>query len=632
MLRQSYRYASGPEIRRTLCALKDVFTHQDSQTALRTLVSVKAECRSSVPVSAPSGWRLVFASFPSIFGSSTPCHGPNSPWGRLICCEEPLEVLGFLQFWNSAHHPQQNDGLSDEDDDDSDDECCDDSCLYAEDLRPPSKARRVVMMGRYESMWLLDRDQNVLYYLASGLDDFARHGLLHCESIYTGKCRMPMLTTDPDDIISMLRMNDHSTSHLKAAMANYRWQCLPLRTPGEMTRPLMICGETDDLKSCWPFLCMDECMFSNLIQFFRDRLCCDFLTFGVLGEVLPSGVFHSEWVVLMDVFGEFFAFDVYRRELWRLADDLDSLLTIGMLKIYQTGRRFSCAVSDAERLEVPARCPHGTYQFWDRYLYMDRGTAQHSFLTRFKWLIRKDRFKKKAVGGCHVRNSYHEVAGAADGSWEPHLRCDFPKATEVEAAHNFWRRVSEHVQSSEVKQGVRCYSIWNHLTPQLEQEIARLRTMLTDENGRLSSSSSSRDLLTEQTVTPTASPHGTLTRPHKQQQPAEKPPKPPIPQKPERYESRHSDDDLLEIDGPSTSHSQKEEHETSDDTQSNDSGEGKEEADDEERNETDEEEEATCDYYTEVLIRRTAKAALLEGRPFPRPAVPRPGSYLPPWL
>ncbi|AKI29729.1 protein US26 [Mandrillus leucophaeus cytomegalovirus] len=627
MMRQCYRYASVSCTRQTLFALKDVFTHQDSQTKLRTLVSLKAECRSSVPVSAPPGWRMVFATFPSIFGSHVPCHGPHSPWGRLICCEEPLEVLGYLQYWNGARH-QQEDELSDEAD--SDDEYCDDSCLYAEELRPPSKARRIVLMGRYESLWLLDRDQNVLYYVASGLDDFARHGVLQCESIYTGKFRMPMLTTEPDDIISILRLNDYSMSHLKCAMAAYRWQCIPLRTPGEMTRPLMLCGDAEDLKSCWPFLCMDETMFSKLMQFFRDRLCCELLVFGVVGEVLPSGVFHSDWVVLMDAFGEFFVFSVYRREVMRLADDLDSLLTMGLLKLYQAGRRFSCALSDAERLEVPAHCPHGTYQFWDRYLFMDRRTAQHSFETRFKWLTRKDRFAKKNIDGCYVRNSCHDVAGAADASWEPHVRCDFPQATEVEAAHNWWRRVSEHVQSKDVKQGTRCYSIWTQLTPQLEREISRLRSRLTGNNDR---ASSSRDP-SEQTFASKSGSSSTLTRPPNPQTPADETPKPQRkPQKPPRSQHYDShDNDLLEIDGPvSCPRYRKEEHETfSDDTDSN-GGEGTGEGGEGNAKEGGEE-EPTCDYYTEVLLQRAAKAALLEGRPFPRPAIPRPGSYLPPWL
>ncbi|AEV80523.1 protein US26 [Cercopithecine betaherpesvirus 5] len=594
MLRQSYRYASGSAVRRTLWALKDVFTHQDSQSTLRTLVSIKAECRISVPISAPPGWRMVFATFPSIFGDNTPCSGPNSPWGKLICCEEPLEVMGYLQYWSCR---QQSDEDS-SDEDDSDDEQCDDSYLYMDDLRPPSKSKRVVLMGRYESIWLLDRDEDVLYYLASSLDDFARHGLMHCESIYTGKFRMPILTTQPDDMVSMLRMNDHSVSHLKCVMARYRWQCLPLRTPGEMTRPLMICGEPNDLKSCWPFLCMDDQMFAKLMQFFKDRLCCDVLIFGVVGEVLPSGSYHAEWVVIMDMFGEFFYFDVYRREVCRLANDLDSLLTIGLLKIYQAGRRFSCALSDAERLEVPTHCPHRTYQFWDRYLYIDRGAAHRSYDTRFRWLTRRDRFRPLHPGSCYGRNSYHEVAGAADASWEPHLRCDFPQATEVEAAHSFWRRLSDHVHSKEVRQGTRCYSIWTQMNPQLEREIARLRSMLSDESGG-AAAAAAKDSDSVPVV------YVGQTKPQK-------------PQKPQKPPRQLCDDDMLETDGGAAALSKKTEN-APEETDSN-------------SEEEEDAKEVTCDYYSQVLVQRAAKAALLEGRPFPRPDVPRPGLYLPPWL
>lgn len=50
-----------------------------------------------------------------------------------------------------------------------------------------------------------------------------------------------------------------------------------------------------------------------------------------------------------------------RREIWRLADSVDMLLTVGLLKIYQAGRRFHYAVDDAERLEVPGRCPHENF-------------------------------------------------------------------------------------------------------------------------------------------------------------------------------------------------------------------------------------------------------------------------------
>ncbi|QQL11215.1 Rh211 [macacine betaherpesvirus 3] len=597
MLRQSYRYASGPAVRRTLGALKDLFSHQESQSSLRILVSLKAECRVSVPISAPPGWRMVFATFPSVFGEDTPCQGPGSPWSKLICCEEPLEVLGVLQYWPG----RRNEDDGDSSDEDSEDEYCDDSCLYVDDLLPPSKSKRVVLMGRYESIWVLDRDQNVLYFLASGLDDFARHGLLHCESIYSGKFRMPMLTTQPDDVISHLRMNDYSLCQLQRAMARYRGQCIPLRTPGEMTRPMLICAEADDLKSCWPFLCMDNLMFEKLMQFFKDRLCCGVLIFGVVGEVLPSGVFHAEWVILMDAFGELFYFDVYRRDVWRLADDIDSLLTMGLLKIYQAGRRFSLALSDAERLEMPPHCPHRTYQFWDRYLYMDRGMGHKHQETRFQWLVRRDRFCRLNPGGCYSRNSHHEVSGAADGSWEPHVRCDFPQATEVEAAHNFWRRLSDYVHSKEVKQGVRCYSIWNQMNPVLERAIVNLRQSMSAEGhaSEPESASASNDA-----------------------KPAMLYKKPQVPES--------DDDDLLEIDGggaraqaaslSSPSRSVETDARPHTDSSSEEGG------------DEDGGEDVTCDYYTQVLIHRAAKAAILEGCPYPRPAVPRPGSYLPPWL
>ncbi|ACT81833.1 protein US26 [Human betaherpesvirus 5] len=603
-MRQSYRYASGAVVRRTLKGLRKLILCQDLRQDIRHLVRSYADMNISLPISAPPGWRLDFVEFEDIFGSAAVTDGPETPWGQLICCEESLESLGVLQF-STTVLPRVHGPRSSSEDEDSDD---DDFFVYVEEIEPPSQARLVLLLGRYETVWCLDRDRGVLYYLAHSLDDFARHGLLHCEAIYGEQMRTPLLTTQPDHIICDLRLHDNSISELQRVTCRYRGECVPLRTPGEMTRPLLLCGQAENLKGVWPFICMETEQFNDLLKFFVDRLCCETMIMGVVGESLPSGVFHADFVILVDRACEFFYFDVSRREIWRLADSVDMLLTVGLLKIYQAGRRFHYAVDDAERLEVPGRCPHENFPFWDRFGTVERvrASTRHHEL-RYKWLIRKDRFIVRP-DWCSMRNSLDEVSGTADVSWDPRIRPDYPQTSDLECAKQYWQELNDHVREQTARYGpVRRYSVWCGMSSRLERAVKRLQQRIPRQN----------------LMNPSLMNQGLCVYYSDEEE--------------DQEEDNTSDDDDQEEE---TENPQNNIGSLTMTPSSPGSLEGveermlnvmKEAVAEQDRKKTQKKHKIDT-AQRRVLTRRAARAAVLEGRPAPKPTMPHPVSYLPFWM
>ncbi|AAM00804.1 protein US26 [Panine betaherpesvirus 2] len=582
-MRQSYRYASGAVVRRTLRGLRKIFTCQDSRQEVRQLVRSYADMNISLPIPAPNGWRLDFVEFQDIFGESAVIDGPDSPWGRLICCEESLEPLGVLQY-SSSVLPVLRRPRTSSDEEDSEDE---DFFLYVEEIESPSRARLVLLLGRYETMWCLDREQQTLYYLAHSLDDFARHGLLHLEVIYADKMRTPLLTTQPDNMICDLRLHDHNINELQRVACRYRGECIPLRTPGEMTRPLMLCGHADNLKGVWPFICMETPQFHNLLKFFVDCLCCEAMVLGVVGESLPSGLFHAEFVLLADRGCVIFYFDVFRREMWRLANDIDMLFTVGLMKIYQAGRRFHFAVEDAERLEMPGRCPHENFPFWDRFGAVERVRSfQRHHEQRYKWLVRRDRFYSR-TDGCYARNSLDEVSGASDVSWDPRVRPDYPQISDLECAKQYWQQLNDHVREQTQRYGPsRRYTMWYGMTSRLERAVKRLQQRIPR-----------RDLMNPSLVS-----QGLCV-----------------------YYSDEDEKPEAENGGDSSDEEENQKQRTK-----SEGGSGTEAEKTTGKNKKVEEDISPA--YRRVLTRRAARAAVLEGRPAPKPAMPHPSSYLPFWI
>ncbi|AEV80853.1 protein US26 [Aotine betaherpesvirus 1] len=467
-LQSSYRYVAAPKVRSTLRSFRDFIISQDSRYDIRTLVCERHKKRVSTAIPAPPGWRLHFAPYNAVFGNGDEDDTLPLPWEPLMCCDNPLEVLGVLRYTEPGTDAQ---GPQDSDEEDYD------------EVRPPGEGpdgrpdrSPVLLMGRYETIWCFDRVQTTLYNVASSFDSLARKGLLHLEILY----RQPemqsfQLTEYPGQIVSeLLQASKESLSELRRTLCRHRWQMLSLRTPGEQTRLLQLCSCPFDVQAFWPFMCMDAESLEELFTTLAEQLCCRGLVLGTVGECLPSGVFHAEYVLLVDETGCVYYFSIIARELWKLADDLTMLFRIGLMKLYTKGTRFNTARGDAEQLEVPGRCPHQMHSMWDRYSHVEYLSGARNYKARYHWLIRYDRFETDDFSAsCFRRNGGDAAVGAADGSWNPRYRYDLPQEAEVNTALEHWKRYARGTNSLPYPPRTQNYSIV--VDAELSAEVHRLK-------------------------------------------------------------------------------------------------------------------------------------------------------------
>ncbi|AEV80994.1 protein US26 [Saimiriine betaherpesvirus 4] len=425
-LQSSYRYVSAQAVRRTLRSFRDFILSQDSRYKIRNLVYERYEERRSTAIPAPLGWRLCYTPFEVIFGTNGDDNSPL-PWESFLCCDNPLEVLGILRYIKPV-----SDTFNSSDSEDEDFEAIESNSDTETSSAP------VLLMGRYETIWCFDRVDTVLFLVATSFDSLARKGLLHLDILYRHPF-MPSFTESHSQMVTELIQASKSLPELRRVLSKYRWQMIPLRTPGEQTRVLQLCSSPFDIQAFWPFLCMDAESLEELFTILAEQLCCRGVVIGVIGECLPSGVFHGDYLILADEIGCVYYFSLFVSEMWKLADNLTMFFRIGLMKLYTKGRRFSTARRDAEELEVPGQCPHTMHHFWDRYSHIEYLSGSRNYQPRYRWLTRPDRFEENRTinGQFHVGEA---AVGAADGSWDPRHRYDLPQEAEVKVALDNWQR------------------------------------------------------------------------------------------------------------------------------------------------------------------------------------------------
>lgn len=306
------------------------------------------------------------------YGSKNQHERPR--WEEDLCCDEGLEPLGSL-FW-----------LGEDGDTDQRNES---SILF--------------FMGPYSRLWCYSVEEDATYLAARDLDELGRRGILHLECLYSARL-LPVIATGPS-VARLLeaaedRKDDLSTSaaccaarRVSKAAYDCRYESVSLHTPGERERALYLCGGARGLLTCWPFMSMGDPAFCDLAVFWTQRLCCAWWVLGAVGDYLPTGLFHAETVILMDVFGVMYAFDVATASLYRVAKNLRTFFSCGLLITFYPDRRFQTRRRCAERLDARPSCPHREGNVWDGYSRALDFSNVRNYEGLYNWLMREDRFR-----------------------------------------------------------------------------------------------------------------------------------------------------------------------------------------------------------------------------------------------
>lgn len=355
------------------------------------------------------------------------------PWDGKICCEDWLEPVG--EGLRVADGRSEDLGL-------------------------------IFLLGSHFNVWCFDTTSEALYLVAAGLEELARYGLAHLEPLYA-KGTLPRATLEPEPVVAALLCayygnekaalraagsreeareprshRDDPSSPLRVARACYhnRFRTVILRTPGEGEVAFHLCGAIRALGTMWPFVAADSDFAIEMMVYFVRRLACAVWVLGAVGEHLRTGLFHVEVVVLVDAAGAIHGFDISKRELVRLADDLDMFLRIGLAKLYSRGRRHDTRIESARRGEAEPLCVHQESDLYVRYhdaLNLSEITALRGHLD---WLRRDGQLRDEGYRDQSLAPWYEadpgfrapapRTPGARDRSSQVALRFDFPEDEE----------------------------------------------------------------------------------------------------------------------------------------------------------------------------------------------------------
>nr|CAI64574.1 r139 protein [Murid betaherpesvirus 2] len=214
-----------------------------------------------------------------------------------------------------------------------------------------------ILMDTEGRFFLYDAETEGLFLAAENLVELAHKGLSACEPAYRdggATISLPRPRTAVKKILSACVIGLESVN---AAVTSVRGTAIVLCDRASGSERILQIFDASELRRKPPFSELDDESCGAMMDYVEFRLAEEWVVLGGIGTYDNSGgfVFMVDIVVLLGVTGAVYGFGVEENDVYRLADDLSTLLRRG---ISPEPNRFDRDALGELRLERRALCPH----------------------------------------------------------------------------------------------------------------------------------------------------------------------------------------------------------------------------------------------------------------------------------
>lgn len=361
-LRPRWRYLTSDVTATVLSDFADLFLVQDDPESVNNLV--RRDAGKMLCLGAPTGWYLRLRPEEQIV--QFPGHPDWSEYGSGLPAG-PYVLLGPI-------------------------------VRRVRTAAPSQEFPWFIYLGPRGQLLCHESARSIVFVLALDVDELARRGLIGCELLYL-EAHLPLTTRFPERLVTDLLYRDVCDGRTVAGrVVAKRGRKILLHTPGEGDRHLILCASERCLRRWWPFSGMSTAEFTRFEERVARRVSRGigmpawFHPLGVVGLEVGSDPFRVDSVLMLDDRGAVYHFDPEPDgEAWRIADHLEQLFRMGLLKLYLPRRRLDRGTVGLERAEAPG-CAHTGDEVWEER-YEELGVRPLRDLgARLRWLLREDRF------------------------------------------------------------------------------------------------------------------------------------------------------------------------------------------------------------------------------------------------
>lgn len=205
--------------------------------------------------------------------------------------------------------------------------------------------------------FLYDSESEGLFHAADNVVELASKGLAACEPVYRdGGATIP-LPRPRTAVKKILAACVVGLETANAAVTAARGTAIELRERTSGSTCVLQIFDVSELRNKNPFSDLDEDSCTSMMDYVDFRLAEDWIVVGGIGDFEEDGGFGFtvSIVVLLGVTGAVYGFDLDENDVYRLADDLQTLLRRGILP---EPNRFDRETLGELRLERRPPCLH----------------------------------------------------------------------------------------------------------------------------------------------------------------------------------------------------------------------------------------------------------------------------------
>ncbi|AEV80703.1 tegument protein US24 [Cercopithecine betaherpesvirus 5] len=301
---------------------------------------------------------------------------------KLICCNEPLCVLGYaIVMIPEPHRDHNHDHL---------------------------RTDYVIFLGRFCRIYAFEPRENYMVIVAHGLEDLAKYGVMRSEFIYRDAIHNQLRRMSPSLMrfgprpprtMHILFLNETTPDSFYVTADRIMEHDVKLYTPGYGAVILRLMKTVTELRAVWPFSSLTENEAKRWWWGIRANLATPWYLLGATGRPRPGRTFVAEVVIVLDWFGAVYAIqlDEPSHHIRRVANSITEFFRMGLLKLVFGYRRFEPERQKKIRMEHQCICPHADDRDMDRRHELlapyDREERRQHFLKKhYDWLCLTERF------------------------------------------------------------------------------------------------------------------------------------------------------------------------------------------------------------------------------------------------
>nr|WEG69545.1 protein m142 [Mastomys natalensis cytomegalovirus 2] len=261
---------------------------------------------------------------------------------------------------------------------------------------PCEELRYFLYLGPQGQILCYHEPEETIFVVALDIDELARRGLVGSEILHIDG-KLPRTTSVPARLVHELTALDKNNGKAIAERARLRQgRVILLHTPGEGDRPLVLCATEKCLQLWWPFCNTHQGGTTGLTARITRRLgTSNWYYLGAVGLKISEGPFVVESLLIILDDGSIVHVDPNFDVAWRIADDIQQLFCMGLIKLYLPRRRIDSGSVGRARLEAPG-CAHVAEAGWGEYYDFYGVHTDRDLKSQLQWLMRKNRFEESS--------------------------------------------------------------------------------------------------------------------------------------------------------------------------------------------------------------------------------------------